>query len=79
VQPAYTEGARRIHLSGSVIVRAVIDEQGRVTDVQLVKGLPMGLDRSAMEAVRQWRFKPATLHGRPVKVYFDLTVRFEVR
>ncbi|HYG64633.1 MAG TPA: TonB family protein [Thermoanaerobaculia bacterium] len=79
VQPVYTEGARRIRLAGAVIVQAVIDEQGRVTDVELVKGLPMGLDRAALDAVRQWRFKPATLHGRPVKVFFNLTVRFEVR
>jgi TonB family protein len=79
VKPAYTEGARRIRLAGVVIVQAVIDEQGRVVDVRLVKGLPMGLDRSAMDAVKQWRFTAATRHGRPVKAYFNLTVRFEVQ
>ena len=57
---------------------AVIDEQGRVTDVRLLRGLPMGLDQEALAAVRQWRFTPATLQGKPVKVYFSLTVSFSV-
>jgi protein TonB len=79
VQPLYTEMARKTRLQGTVIVRAVIDEEGRVINVQVTKGLPMGLDDAAVAAVRQWRFQPATLHGRAVKVFFDLTVRFEVQ
>jgi TonB family protein len=39
----------------------------------------MGLDRAALEAVQNWRFKPATLQGRPVKVYYTLTVNFQVQ
>jgi TonB family protein len=39
----------------------------------------MGLDQSAMDAVKTWRFKPATLHGQPVKVYFNLTVNFTLQ
>jgi protein TonB len=62
-----------------VIVEAVIDEQGRVTDVRILRGLPMGLDREAVAAVRQWRFTPATLQGKPVKVYFSLTVNFRIQ
>jgi protein TonB len=79
VPPVYTELARRARVQGTVIVQAIIDEQGRVTDVQIIKPLTMGLDRSAVEAVQKWRFKPATLHGRAVKVYYKLTVRFEVQ
>jgi protein TonB len=78
-QPRYTEMARKAHLEGMVKVRAIIDEHGNVTDVQLLRGLPMGLDQSAMDAVRTWRFTPATLHGKPVKVYFDLTVNFTLQ
>jgi periplasmic protein TonB len=79
VQPRYSEAARRAGVQGAVIVEAVIDEQGRVTDVKILRGLPMGLDREAVAAVRQWRFTPATLQGKPVKVYFSLTVNFRIQ
>ena len=57
----------------------MIDEQGRVTNERLIRGLPMGLDQAALEAIQQWRFKPALLDGRPVKVYFTLTVNFTIQ
>jgi TonB family protein len=79
VEPQYTETARRVRLEGTVIVQAVIDEQGRVVDVKVLKRLPMGLDQAAVDAVSRWRFQPATLHGRPVKVYYSLTVVFRVQ
>jgi len=58
---------------------AIIDTGGNVTNVRVLKGLPMGLDRAAVEAVQKWKFKPATLEGRPVKVYYVLTVNFQVQ
>jgi TonB family protein len=76
--PAYTELARRARVTGVVILEAIIDEQGNVTNVNVLKGLPMGLDRAAVEAVQTWKFKPATFEGRPVKVYYTLTVNFQV-
>lgn len=79
VQPRYTDPARKAGVQGAVTVEAVIDEQGRVTDVKLLRGLPMGLDQEALSAVRQWRFTPATLQGNPVKVYFSLTVNFRIQ
>lgn len=79
VQPQYTEVARKARLQGTVIVEAIIDENGRVTNVKVLKGLPMGLDRAAVEAVQKWRFKPAMFQGRPVKVYYSLTVNFQVQ
>jgi protein TonB len=79
LQPQYTEVARRARLQGTVIVQAVIDESGRVLDVQVLKRLGMGLDRSAADAVAQWRFTPATLNGRPLKVIYTLTVNFTVQ
>jgi protein TonB len=77
--PRYPELARRIRLQGLVIVQAVIDREGNVVSAEVVKGEPMGLSEAALEAVRQWRFQPATLHGRPVAVQFSLTVRFELQ
>ena len=78
-QPRYTETARKAGVQGVVILEAVIDEQGRVTDLKVLKGLPMGLDKSAVEAVSQWRYKPATLENRAVKVIFNLTVNFQLQ
>jgi protein TonB len=77
--PQYTEIARKARIQGVVIVQAIIDEQGNVTNVQVLKGLPMGLSESAVEAVKQWKFKPATLNDRPVAVYFNLTVNFQLQ
>ena len=79
VQPSYTEIARKARIQGVVIVQAIIDKQGNVTNVKVLKGLPMGLDEAAVDAIKQWKFKPATLNGRPVTVYFNLTVNFKLQ
>jgi periplasmic protein TonB len=79
VTPRYTEAARAAHRQGVVIVQATIDRTGHVTDVRLMKGLGLGLDESAISAVKQWRFKPAALAGRPVPVFFQLSVNFNIR
>lgn len=77
--PVYTEMARKARIQGVVIVQAIIDTEGNVTNVKVLKGLPMGLDTSAVNAVKSWRFKPATLGGRPVTVYYNLTVNFQIQ
>ena len=79
VQPVYPELARLAGIQGVVIVEAVIDEHGDVTQVRVLKGLPMGLSTAAVDAVRQWKFSPATYDGRPVAVYFTLTVNFKLQ
>ena len=45
----------------------------------MLKGLPMGLEESAVDAIKTWRFKPATLNGKPVMVYYNLTVNFKLQ
>jgi periplasmic protein TonB len=79
VNPVYPEAARRARIQGVVIVEAVIDTNGNVNNVKVLKGLPLGLDNAAAEAVKKWKFKPAMLNGRPVKVYFTLTVNFTLQ
>lgn len=77
--PQYTEPARRIGLEGSVILQAVIDEQGQVTKLEVLKPMPFGLTEAAVAAAKQWRFKPATLRDRPVSVYWRLSVDFRLQ
>jgi TonB family protein len=76
--PVYTELARKAGVTGVVIIESIIDEEGNVTNAQVLKGLPMGLDEASLEAVRAWKFKPARFEGRPVKVYYTLTVNFDI-
>jgi len=56
----------------------IVDEQGRPTHVRVVRAIGMGLDEKAIEAVKQYKFKPAMLHGKPVKVAVDVNVRFQI-
>jgi len=74
--PQYTSAARNAKIQGVVIVEAIIDKNGRVKSTKVLKDLPMGLSDNAEKAVRAWRFRPATLNGKPVEVYYNLTVNF---
>jgi TonB family protein len=71
-------GAFLARIQGIVIVEAVIDRQGNVTEARILKPLPMGLDQEALRAIRLWKFKPGTLNGQPVPVYYNLTVNFRL-
>ena len=78
VPPVYPEDARKARLEGQVIVKTVIDEQGQVNDPVLEKSSGHeALDQAALDAVSVWTFKPATLHGKPVAVFYWLTVNFK--
>ena len=78
VEPTYPEVARKARVQGLVIVECVIDKNGTVRDVKVLKPLPFGLDQAAADAVKRWRFKPGTLNGQPVDVIFNLTVTFKL-
>lgn len=79
VEPNYTEDARRSRVQGVVILEAIIDAQGNVTDVRIIKTLADGLGEEAAKAVRQWKFRPGTQNGKPVPVIFSLTVNFRLQ
>lgn len=76
--PAYTETARKARLQGVVILEAIIDRYGCISRAHVLKPLPMGLDRSALDTVSTWAFEPALLDGHPVRVFYTLTVTFQV-
>jgi protein TonB len=77
--PQYTEIARKARVQGLVIVQAIIDKTGTVTHVKVLKTLPMGLEEEAVKAIKRWKFDPATLNGKPVDVYYNLTVNFRLQ
>ena len=68
VRAEYSDAARRANLEGEVELEIVIRRDGTVGDVKILKGLGLGLNDQAIQAVRQWRFSPARLKGTPVDV-----------
>lgn len=75
VPPQYPAEAGRARIGGTVVLRAVIGKDGTVTDVQIESGLPI-LAQAAIEAVKQWRYKPYMLNGEPVEVDSRITINF---
>lgn len=76
VEPVYPEAARKSHLSGTVVLQAVINAAGRVEDLRIMKSAGQLLDAAAISAVEKWIYRPATLDARAVKVYLTVTVDF---
>lgn len=79
VKPEYTEDARRRGIEGDVVMEIVVRSDGSVGDVKVLQGLDGGLDRRAIDAVRQWRFSPAKRFGAPVDVMVEVAVEFKLR
>ncbi|HEX6464264.1 MAG TPA: energy transducer TonB [Vicinamibacterales bacterium] len=75
VRPVYPELARIARVDGTVTLEAVLDTSGRVTQLRVVRSVPM-LDQAALDAVRQWRYSPSVYGGRPVSVLMTITIRF---
>ena len=78
VEPTYPAVAREARIHGEVVLTAVIDKDGNIENLQLVRGHPM-LAPAAINAVKQWRYKPYLLNGQPVEVETTITVNFELR
>jgi TonB family protein len=76
--PEYTEAARQAKLSGNVIVGLVVDSSGEPQNVRVVRGLGNELDEKAVEAVQQYKFKPATKDGEPVSADLKVEVNFRI-
>jgi protein TonB len=75
VQPVYPPIAKTAHISGTVILHAIISKDGNVEQLEYVSGPPL-LMRAAMDAVKQWRYQPTTLNNEPVEVDTTISVVF---
>jgi len=75
VTPQYPPQAGRARIEGTVVLMAVIGKDGSVKDVRVESGLPM-LAQAAIDAVRQWRYKPYVIDGEPVEVDSRITINF---
>jgi protein TonB len=76
--PNYTEEARKAKKQGTCVLWLIVDAAGHPRDLKVVRGLGLGLDEKALEAVRQWRFQPALKDGRPVDVQISVEVEFHL-
>lgn len=74
--PTYPEVARKAHIQGKVLLEAIIDREGNVVDVRILKDIGLGCGVAAQEAVQRWKYRPATLNGRSVTVYLTVVVTF---
>jgi protein TonB len=77
VQPAYPPLARTARIQGAVVLQAVISKQGTIKNLKVLTGHPM-LVPSAIEAVRQWRYRPYVLNNEPVEVETQIMVNFSL-
>jgi periplasmic protein TonB len=77
VQPAYPPLARSARIQGQVVLQAVISRQGSIENLSVVTGHPM-LVQAAIDAVRQWRYRPYILNNEPVEVETQITVNFSL-
>jgi len=79
VKPNYTEKARNNKVSGTVSMRVLVGADGTVKQVEVIRGLPDGLNEEAVKSVQQMRFKPATKNGQPVDFWITMEASFSTR
>jgi protein TonB len=77
VNPEYPDIAKQARVQGVVILECTISPQGKVTDVKVLRGIPL-LDQAAIDAVKQWVYTPTLLNGVPVPVIMTVTVNFKL-
>ena len=77
-RPVYPEIARSARVEGTVVMEAVLDPSGHVTQIRVIRSIPL-LDQAAIDAVRQWRYTASVYNGRPVSVLMTITIRFTLQ
>jgi TonB family protein len=79
VEPQYSEEARKARYQGTVVLEAIVKRDGTVDILRVVRSLGFGLDENAIQALKQWRFKPGMKNGIPVDVALNIEVNFNLR
>jgi TonB family protein len=79
VEPQYSEEARKARYQGTVVLEAIVKRDGTVDILRVVRSLGFGLDENAIQALKQWRFKPGMRNGIPVDVALNIEVNFNLR
>ncbi len=77
-QPHYPEDARARHVTGTVILAAIIDKEGNVRDLRVLTSPDSSLSAAAKDGVSKWRYSPTTFDGQPVEVNTQIRVNFEI-
>jgi TonB family protein len=78
VEPQYSEEARMAGLQGTVLLKIIVDRDGKPRDLKVVRSLGLGLDEKAIEAVSNWQFQPGAKDGQPVPVQAQIEVNFRL-
>jgi TonB family protein len=76
--PSYTDFGRTTKFQGTIILLITISEEGHAENLEVLKGLPFGLNQAALNTVRTWKFRPSTLEGKPVPVKVPIEVTFRL-
>jgi TonB family protein len=79
VEPQYSEEARKARYQGTVVLEAIVKRDGTVDILRVVRSLGFGLDENAIQALKQWRFRPGMRNGVPVDVALNIEVNFNLR
>ena len=79
VDPQYSEEARRAQYQGTVVLEVIIRSDGTIEILRVVRSLDFGLDENAIQALKQWKFRPGMRNGQPVDVVLNIEVNFNLR
>jgi len=79
VEPQYSEEARKARYQGTVVLEAIVRRDGTVDIQRVVRSLGFGLDENAIQALKQWKFRPGMRNGVPVDVSLNIEVNFNLR
>jgi TonB family protein len=77
-EPSFSDEARKAKFQGIVLLMLVVGKDGRPYNIRVRQSLGMGLDQKAIESVKNWRFRPATLKGQPVDTQIAVQVDFHL-
>lgn len=78
VEPSFSPSSKEAYVEGTVKISTVVTRDGATTDSRVTRGLNAEEDRTAIEAVKQWKFQPGTKAGQPVKVRVNVEVTFHL-